>query len=287
MKKLFFLGLLALVSLVGFSQPLKEFYPQNAYLVFKQSLSDKADTYYRIPNLKIYVNNEDVGERIEINSRLELSGFAWTQVISNNVYDFISLPEQDKNPDTKPKPDKDYNVGRTQLKIPGYDDISDIYLADESLKQRDDSKLNIQIATHSISLGQGIGNKRSKVNYKITDQYGKVWVEVIQNETSIEEYLGGKFGNNHPDIAYIANLSPDCNIFLPMGGLKYTIEMQNEGDLNVEFSVIHPHSPDGQDRTLHKEYLQYNQVGYYTIDTNTLTGMKSFERAIKINCNGR
>lgn len=286
MKKLFFLGLFALVSLVGFSQPLKEFYPQNAYLVFRPAIGDKVDAYYKIPDLKIFVNSSGVGERIEINSRLELSGFAWTQSISNNVYDFISPTEQDKKPETKPKPDKDYNVGRTQLKIPGYDDISDIYLADESLKQRDDSKLNIQLATHSISQGQNIGNKRSRVNYKIVDQYGKVWVEVIQKDVTVEGYLGGKFGNNHPDKTYLRDLIEDCNVYLPLG-LIYTIEMRNEGELMADFWVMHPWSQDGQERRLHREDIPPNQERYYTIDTNGLAGMKSFERTIKINNNGR
>lgn len=282
---MFFLGLLSLASFVGVSQPLREFYPVNAYLVFKQGLSDKADTYYRIPNLKIYVNNEDVGERIEINSNLELQGFAWTQSISNNVFDFITPKPQTPQPDTKPKPEPDNKTGRVRLNIPGYDEVSDIFLADESLKQKDPNRLNIQLATHSISLGQNIGDRRSKVNYKITDQTGKIWVEVLQKETTIEGYLGGRFGNNHPDRAYIKNLTPDCNIYLPLEGI-YTVEIETFGDLNVEFSVIHP---SGKDRSLHVENVPPRAKALYNIDVERL-GLKSmpdYQRTIKINVNGK
>lgn len=285
MKKLLFLGLFALAGLIGFSQPLKEFYPQNAYLVFKTGLSDKADTYYRIPDLKIFVNTAGVGERIEINSRLELVGFAWTQNVSGDVYDFISRP-------TRPEPvivnQPNYQIGRSiQLKIPGYDDVSDIFLCDESLKRKDPARLNIQLATHSISLGENIGTKRSLVNYTITDETGRVWVEVFQKQTTIEGRLGGSFGNNHPDKQYLP-LPEDCNIYLPLTG-KYTIEVQSRGDLPVDFWVMHPWSQDGQERRLHREDIPPSGTSYYTIDTELL-GLKDipdFKRTIKINVNGK
>lgn len=287
MRKLLLSGLFTLAGLLSFAQPLKEFYPQNAYLVFKQGLSDKADTYYKIPDLKILVNAAGVGEKIEINSRLELVGFAWTQAFSADVFNFISRPEPPR-PEPVIVAQPNYQIGKSiQLKIPGYEEISDIYLADESLKYKDATRLNIQLATHSISLGENIGNKRSIVNYKITDETGKIWVEVFQKQPTIEGRLGGSFGNNHPDKQYLP-LPEDCNIYLPLTG-KYTIQVESRGDLTVDFWVNFPWSNDAQERRLHREDIPPSGVGYYTIDTNQLglSAMPDYKRTIKINCNGK
>jgi hypothetical protein len=292
MKKIMLLGLFALAAFIGVSQPLllKE---ANALLVFPNGPAPNVSTVYSIPDLKIYTDAAGIGQRIVIDSELRLLGFYRSQEISTNVYDFIKplKPDITIQP-TKPQVTPDYVVtgGQVNLNIPGYSDVSEIILADASLKLKDPNRLNIQLATHSISLGENLGGKRSMVNYRITDQTGKTWVQVIQKQSTVEGRLGGSFGNNHPDKQYIAGLSEDCNIYLPLQNI-YTIEIENLGDLVVDFWVHFPWSSDGQERRLHREDVAPEGVRrrYYNIDPVQLglASMTDYKRTIKINVNGK
>lgn len=286
MKKLLFLGLFALASLFSTAQNLVAKDATNAFLVFQRG--DGIDTYYKINSVKILIDEATIGRIIEANSGIELVGFARTQQVSPNIFDFVDKPQALPTPVISIPQQPVYQIGKVQLHIPGYDAVSAITLADESLKIKDDHRLNIQLATHSISLGENLGDKRSNVDYTITDQTGKVWVEVIQKETTIEGRLGGQFGNNHPDKQYLPQLSEDCNIYLPLGNV-YTVSARNKGNMAVDFWIIHPWSSDGTERRLHREDIPPSSVAYYSIDTNLLglAGMPDYKRTIKINCNGR
>ncbi|HEY1055328.1 MAG TPA: hypothetical protein VGE24_09340, partial [Emticicia sp.] len=136
----------------------------NAFLVFRRG--DGIDTYYKINSVSVLVDVETIGRNIEANSAIDLVGFARTQQISPNIFDFVPHPESTPLPDLLPPPVETAPQGMVRLNIDGYADVSDIFLDNESLKQKDENKLNIQLATHSISLGENLGNKRSSVDYE-------------------------------------------------------------------------------------------------------------------------
>ncbi|MBA4852091.1 hypothetical protein [Emticicia sp. BO119] len=285
MKKLLFIGLFALTSLLSTAQNLVPKTFAKAYVIFPANNSFY--TWYEVENGTVLVNEATIAESITINaSSLKLVGFTTPQFINPNIWDFVSKPSLPQAPViVNPQPDN--QIGNVKLNIPGYAEVSDIFLSEEILKHKDPNRLNIQLATHSISLGENIGEKRSIVNYKITDQTGKVWVEVFQKQPTVEGRLGGLFGNNHPDKQYLPQLSEDCNVFLPLGNI-YTIQVENRGDLVVDFWVHFPWSSDGTERRLHREDLG-SGTAYYSIDTNLLglRDMPDYQRTIKINVNGK
>ncbi|MBA4851360.1 hypothetical protein [Emticicia sp. BO119] len=259
----------------------------NAFLVFQRG--DSIDTYYKINSVKVFIDEATIGRIIEANSGIELVGFARTQQILPNIFDFVPLPQPtpEGNPEPEPAPTPTPAPGNmVRLNIDGYEGVSDIFLADTSLKLKDDNRLNIQLATHSISLGEGIGERRSKVDYEITDAGGKVWVKVIQKEATIEGRLGGKYGNNHPDKQYLGYLNEDCNIYLPMNR-NYTVKVISTGNMEVDFWIHHPWSNNGQERRLYRSDLGISETGSYTIHIDDLREMPSYERAVKININGK
>lgn len=259
----------------------------NAFLVFRRA--DGIDTYYKIKQVKVFIDEATVGQIIEANSGIELVGFAQTQQISPNIFDFASSKSE-----STPKPQTEVPVsppsvpipdGLVRLEIAGYSGVSDIFLANESLKIKNDNRLNLQLATHSISLGESIGNHRSKVDYEITDSTGKLWVKVIQKATSIEGRLGGLYGNNHPDKQYLSGLGEDCNIYLPINK-TYKIKAINKGNMLVDFWINHPWSEDGHERRIYRKDIAIGQEDIFTLNASALKEMPAYQRAIKINING-
>jgi hypothetical protein len=266
----------------------------NAFLVFQRG--DGIDTYYKINSVKVFIDEATIGRVIEANSGIDLVGFAQTQRLSPNIFDFVppttgdnpvpieppeAAPEPQTEPELPPTPE-----GTVRLNINGYEGVSDIFLADDSLKIKDDSRLNIQLATHSISLGEDIGDRRSNVDYEITDLSGKLWVKVVQKETTREGRLGGLYGNNHPDKQYLSGLNEDCNIYLPMNR-NYKIRAISKGNMAVDFWVHHPWSDNGQERRLHRSDLGISGESTYTLHSSDLRDMSSFQRVVKININGK
>lgn len=249
----------------------------NAFLVFQRG--DGIDTYYKINNVTVFIDEATIGRVIEANSGIELVGFARTQQISPNIFDFVPPPQP--APDPTPAPEN-----MVRLNINGYEGVSDIFLANEELKVKDDTRLNIQLATHSISLGEGVGERRSKVDYQIIDAAGNIWAWVVQKETTLEGRLGGRYGNNHPDKQYLGNLNEDCNIYLPMNR-NYTVKAFCRGNMEVDFWVHHPWSDDGQERRLFRSDLGIGAEGAYTIHIGDLREMPAYKRAVKININGK
>ncbi len=290
MKKLLFSGIFTFISLLSIAQGLIPKDATNAFLVFRRG--DGIDTYYKINSIKVFIDDATIGRVIEANSGIELVGFAPTQHISPNIYDFVPHPESiEAAPpppleSSTPTPSNEVPAGMVRLQIGGYEGVSDIFLADESLKIKNDERLNIQLATHSISLGENIGSRRSKVDYEITDLSGKVWVRVIQKETSIEGRLGGPYGNNHPDKQYLSGLNEDCNIYLPVNR-TYQIKLVSKGNMIVDFWIHHPWSDDGHERRIYRSDVGVHQQDIYTLHPAGLREMPAYMRAIKINMNGK
>ncbi|RFS16994.1 hypothetical protein [Emticicia sp. C21] len=290
MRKLLFLGLLPLINLVSVGQPLIPKDATNAFLVFRRG--DGIDTYYKIHNVRVFIDEATIGRIIEANSGIELVGFAPTQQISPNIYDFlprienIPAPQPPSVEPSYPPLSNEAPAGMVRLQIDGYEGVSDIFLADETLKVKNDNRLNVQLAIHSISLGENIGDKRSKVDYEITDLSGKVWVRVIQKEASIESRLGGSYGNNHPDKQYLSGLKEDCNIYLPINR-TYQIKVLSKGNMIVDFWIHHPWSEDGHEQRMYRTDLGIHQQDIYTLHTAELREMPPYKRAIKINMNGK
>lgn len=237
----------------------------NYFLVAKGGLGGVADAWIKIEGeveIEVSTDGHQMPLRIKADNALSFAGFGQLKKdLTGNPYEFIEARQQGSID------------GHYIEAVP----VSKIWVADKKMTEKDDSKIKIDLSTHSITFKQSNvdSDTFAKSDYVIKNTNGNVLVKVEQIDGAKSLQLGGQYGNNHPQ--------PNCAVYLDIQDLIF--EMTNTGDVGIEMLVHSPNKSEGEEKFLHRQWLVPGQTGTYHMSKDVFKDLPPWHRAKKVNNN--